>query len=67
MATHDDQPWRVFAGRPAPLADLFRSQNARRRGAEAHVEDEDEDEDLEEGQGPPGDAGTPPPPPDSVD
>ena len=65
MATHDDQPWRVFAGRPAPLADLFRSQNARRRGAEAHVEDEDED--LEEGQGPPGDAGTPPPPPDSVD
>jgi hypothetical protein len=29
MGRAEDQPWRVFARRPSPLADLFRSESER--------------------------------------
>jgi hypothetical protein len=32
MTPEPDQPWRVFARRPAPLAGLFQSESERLRG-----------------------------------
>jgi hypothetical protein len=41
MATQTDQPWMVFAGRPAPLADLLRSDRERVLRAQAVVDADD--------------------------
>ena len=40
MGTPADQPWMVLAGRPAPLAALFRSENERARRVQSAVDSE---------------------------
>jgi hypothetical protein len=52
----------VLAGRPSPLADLFRSEDERMRGNETRVDDDDPEED----HAPLADVGTTPEPPDAV-
>jgi hypothetical protein len=52
----------VLAGRPSPLADLFRSEGERTRGNESRVDDDDPEED----QAPLADLGPTPEPPDTV-
>jgi len=62
MGTPTDMPWMVLAGRPSPLADLFRSEDERMRGNETRVDDDDPEED----HAPLADVGTTPEPPDAV-
>ena len=41
VTTHEDQPWSVFAARPAPLADLVQSDKQRRLASLPAVESGD--------------------------
>jgi hypothetical protein len=63
MGTATDQPWMVFARRPAPLADLFRSEGERMRGNQSRVDYDGPEED----QPRLADVGTTPEPPATVD
>jgi hypothetical protein len=62
METLIDEPWMVFARRPAPLADLVWSGGERMRGSRSRVDYDGPEED----QPPLADAGTTPEPPDTV-
>jgi hypothetical protein len=46
MTTRDDQPWTVFTGRAAPLADLVQSEAKRRRASRCSVAHEDPKADM---------------------
>jgi hypothetical protein len=66
MANDEDQPWKVLARRPAPLANLIRSESERKRGGQARGQDDDAEE-SKEGKSPPADVATSPAPPATVD
>jgi hypothetical protein len=53
---HEEQPWMVFAARPAPLANLLRSESQRSLVVSTPVENEDSGE----SQQPVEDVATPP-------